>query len=167
MPMPGDDVVPGCQVSWTRAITIDAPPQAVWPWLAQVGFGRAGSYSYDLLDNAGHPSADRIDPELQTLHAGDWVPMFRKLDAMTAFRVQSFVAPEQLLWSKPDSTWAWLLLPLAPSRTRLITRIRQRYDWHAPGAALLTAILMEFADFPMMRRMLKGIKQRAESPRAA
>ena len=62
MPMPGDGLVPGCQVTWTRAITIDASPEAVWPWLAQVGFGKAGFYSNDLLDNVGHPSADRIDP---------------------------------------------------------------------------------------------------------
>ena len=162
MSMPGDDLVPGCQVAWTRAITIDAPPDSVWRWLAQVGFGRAGFYSNDLLDNVGHPSADHIDPQLQRLHVGDWVPMFSKVDEATAFRVHSYAAPHELVWSKPDSTWAWRLTPVPPSRTRLVTRIRQRYDWHSPGSALLTAVLMEFADFPMMRRMLKGIKARAE-----
>ena len=162
MPMPGDDLVPGCQVAWTRAITIAAPPDAVWPWLVQAGFGRAGFYSNDLLDNVGHPSADRIDPRLQRLHIGDWVPMFSKVDERTAFRVHSFEAPQQLVWSKPDSTWAWRLTPVQPSRTRLVTRIRQLYDWRSPGSALVTAVLMEFADFPMMRRMLIGIKERAE-----
>src|SRR5689334_22229007 len=63
--MPGDDLVPGCQYASTRAITINAPREAVWPWLAQVGFGRAGFYSNDLLDNVAHPSADQIIPELQ------------------------------------------------------------------------------------------------------
>jgi hypothetical protein len=163
MSMPGDDLVPGCQVAWTRAITIDAPPAAVWPWLVQVGFGKAGFYSNDLLDNVGHPSAERIDPQLQRVHIGDWVPMFSKVDERTAFRVHSFEAPRHLVWSKPDSTWVWRLTPLQPSRTRLVTRIRQLYDWHAPGSAFVTAVLMEFADFPMMRRMLKGIKERAES----
>jgi hypothetical protein len=163
MPMPGDDLVPGCQVAWTRAITIDAPPDSVWPWLVQVGFGKAGFYSNDLLDNLGHPSADHIDSQLQRMHVGDWVPMFSRVDEATAFRMHSFEAPRQLLWSKPDSTWAWRLTPVAPSRTRLVTRIRQRYDWHSPGSAALTAVLMEFADFPMMRRMLKGIKARAEA----
>ncbi len=166
MQMPGDDLVPGCQVAWTRAITIDAPPDSVWPWLAQVGFGKAGFYSNDLLDNVGHPSSDRVDPQLQRLHIGDWVPMFSKVDRTTAFRVHSFQAPQQLVWAKPDSTWAWRLVRVAPSRTRLVTRIRQRYAWRSPGRALSTAVLMELADFPMMRRMLKGIKQRAESAHA-
>jgi hypothetical protein len=62
--MPGDDVVPGCQVHWTRAISINAPPENVWPWLVQVGFGRAGFYSNDLLDNVAHPSASEIQHEL-------------------------------------------------------------------------------------------------------
>jgi hypothetical protein len=167
MQMPGDDLIPGCQVSWTRAITIDAPPESVWPWLVQVGFGKAGFYSNDLLDNVGHPSAERIDPQLQRLHIGDWVPMFSKVDETTAFRVHSFETPQELVWSKPDSTWAWQLMPIPRSRTRLVTRIRQLYDWRSPANALLTAVLMEFADFPMMRRMLKGIKERAESANAA
>jgi hypothetical protein len=100
--MPGDDLVPGCQVTWTRAITIDAPPDSVWPWLVQVGFGKAGFYSNDLLDNVRHPSADHIDPPLQRLHIGDWVPMFSKVDETTAFRVHSFDAPQQL-WSRPTA----------------------------------------------------------------
>lgn len=53
--MPGDDLVPGCHYVCTRAITIGAPPEAVWPWLIQVGFGKAGFYSNDLLDNVGAP----------------------------------------------------------------------------------------------------------------
>ncbi|HET9317910.1 MAG TPA: hypothetical protein VFQ51_20115 [Vicinamibacteria bacterium] len=164
--MPGDDLVPGCQVTWTRAIMIDAPPDLVWPWLVQVGFGKAGFYSNDCLTTRGHPSAEHTAPQLQRLHIGDWDPMFKKVDETTAFRVHSFEAPQQLVWSKADSTWAWPLMPVPPSRTRLVTRIRQRYDWHSPGSALLTAVLMEFADFPMMRRMLKGIKARAESANA-
>jgi hypothetical protein len=63
--MPGDELVPGCQYRCTRAISIDAPPSAVWPWLVQIGFGKAGFYSNDLLDNIAHPSADRILDEFQ------------------------------------------------------------------------------------------------------
>jgi hypothetical protein len=162
-PMPGDDLVPGCQVHWTRAITIDAPPEAVWPWLAQVGFGKAGFYSNDLVDNVGHPSADDILPEYQRLRVGDWVPMFSKVDEVTAFKVKEFERGRYLLWSKPDSTWAWTLTPLPGGRSRLVTRLRGRYEWSEPAGALLSAVLLEFGDFPMMRRMLKGIKQRAEA----
>jgi len=72
-PLPGDDLVPEAPISETRAITIDAPPEYVWPWLPQMGFGRAGWYSYDQLDMAGG-SSDRILPEFQDLKVGDRVP---------------------------------------------------------------------------------------------
>jgi hypothetical protein len=74
-PLPGDDVVPNAPVSDTRALTIAAPPSAVWPWLVQMGFGRAGWYSYDALDMRG-TSAQRILPEFQTLTAGEIVPAY-------------------------------------------------------------------------------------------
>src|SRR5512133_2736335 len=109
MSMPGDDLVPGCQVTWTRAITIDAPPDSVWPWLVQVGFGKAGFYSNDLLDNAGHPSADRVLQEFQHPEVGDWVPMFSKVNDVTAFRIAAIDPLRHLLWAKPDSTWEWQL----------------------------------------------------------
>jgi hypothetical protein len=72
-PLAGDDLVPTPTAIETRGITIDAPPEAVWPWLVQMGFGRAGWYSYDALDMRGK-SADRIVPEWQTLEVGDIVP---------------------------------------------------------------------------------------------
>lgn len=71
--LPGDDLVPEAQAIDTRGIDIDAPPEAVWPWLVQMGYGRAGWYSYDELDT-NHPSLDRIVPELQQLAVGDIVP---------------------------------------------------------------------------------------------
>lgn len=160
--MPGDELVSACQFVCTRAITIDAPPDAVWPWLAQVGFGKAGFYSLDLLDNTGRSSATQILREHQTPTVGDWVPMFTQVNDTTAFRVAEIDPPTALLWRKPDSTWAWRLTDL-DGRTRLVTRLRARYDWSRPAAALLTVILMEFADFPMMREMLRGIRRRAES----
>ncbi len=159
--MAGDELVSGCQFVCTRAITIGAPPGAVWPWLVQVGFGKAGFYSIDLLDNASHPSATRIIEEYQRPEVGDWVPMFTQVNETTAFRIAEIGPPTSLLWHKPDSTWAWRLTDLGGS-TRLVTRVRARYDWRQPAAALLAVILMEFADFPMMREMLRGIRRRAE-----
>ncbi len=70
--MPGDKLLPQAQFKATRAITIAAPPEAVWPWLVQVGCLRAGWYSNDLLDNLGHPSATTILPQLQHLEVGQW-----------------------------------------------------------------------------------------------
>jgi hypothetical protein len=123
--LPGDSLTVGARYRSTRAVTIDAPPRAVWPWLVQVGCPRAGFYSNDL--------------------------------------VHSYVVDEWLLWTKPDSTWVWRLTPTAEGGTRLVTRIRTSYDWTHPATALMGVVLMEFGDFAMLRKMLRGIKQRAES----
>jgi hypothetical protein len=88
--------------------------------------------------------------------------MAKQVNETTAFRVQAFELNRWLLWEKPDSTWAWKLLLLQGGRTRLILRLKQRYAWERPGSAILTLILLEFGDFPMMRRVLQGIKVRAE-----
>jgi len=160
-PMPGDLLVPGCQYRCTRAITIDAAPAAVWPWLVQVGFGKAGFYSNDLLDNVAHPSADRILEEFQQPSVGDWVPMFSKVNDTTAFKIAALEECSELLWLKPDSTWAWKLTDL-DGRTRLVTRLRILYRWDRPLGALFSVVLNEFGDFPMMRKMLLTLKRRAE-----
>ena len=163
--MAGDARLPRAQFQATRAITIDAPPEAVWPWLVQVGCQRAGWYSNDLLDNLGHPSAMTILPAFQQLEVGQWVPMSPKPPPTerTALRVDSFEIDKWLLWTKPDSTWVWQLTPTADHATRLVTRIHAVYDWRHPLSAMLGVVLMEFGDFAMMRRMLRGIKLRAES----
>jgi hypothetical protein len=165
--MAGDEIVPNPSFNATRAITIDAPPELVWPWIVQMGYRRAGFYTYALLDNAGYDSADRILEEYQPPKSGDWMPMAKQVNETTAFRVQAFELNRWLLWEKPDSTWAWKLLPLHGGRTRLILRLKQRYAWERPGSAILTLVLLEFGDFPMMRRVLKGIKVRAERMSAA
>jgi hypothetical protein len=162
-PMPGDDLVPGAQFRATRAITVDAPRAAIWPWLVQVGYGRAGFYSDDLLDNLARPSLSEIDPELQELQLGQWVSMSPRPSETTAFKVDGFVENEWLLWRKPDSTWSWGMRDLGDGRTRLVSRVRARYDWSSPATALVGVLLMELGDFAMMRRMLSGIKERAES----
>src|SRR6478672_6897855 len=77
-PLVGDDLLPAVDLSATRAITVDAPADAVWPWLVQLGQGRGGFYSYDWLEQmvgAGIRSADYIVPELQQLAVGDTVPL--------------------------------------------------------------------------------------------
>jgi hypothetical protein len=160
--MPGDDLFPGAHYRSTRAITIAAPPENVWPWLVQVGCLRAGWYSDDLLDDLAHPSAREIVPELQHLHVGAWLPMAPTPPETSAFVVDSFEKPRWMLWRTPSSSWAWRLVPLSDGSTRLVTRLHAVYDWHRVST-VLWMLLMEFGDFPMMRRMLRGIRERAEA----
>jgi hypothetical protein len=160
--MPGDDLLPRAQYRCTRAITVKATPGEVWPWLVQVGVGRAGWYADDLLDNFGRPSAGEIVPELQDIHVGQWLAFIPHPSERTAFAVDSYTAEEWLLWRTPNRTWSWRLVRLPGERTRLISRMHTLYEWHRP-LALLTVLLMEVADFPMMRRMLRGIRDRAET----
>ena len=169
-PMPGDDVVPRAQFNATRAITIAAPPEQVWPWIVQLGYGRAGFYSYDLIDNGGRRSSERILPQWQHIAVGESIPMFHEAHGLAiAYTVDSFETHTWMSWvhrpneNKPaDSTWSWRLVELPGRRTRLITRMKQDYRWSTPRLALFNLVLMEFGDFAMERRMLRGIKARAE-----
>ncbi|MDR6417679.1 hypothetical protein [Pseudarthrobacter sulfonivorans] len=159
--MPGDELVPVSHFTATRAITIEADPELIWPWLVQVGFRRAGFYTYDLLDSLGEPSAEKIPPEWPHPRIGDvTAPMTGRATPSTSFRVAAAHRPESLVWSKPDSSWAWQLTRLPLGRTRLVTRLKQRY--RPSPSVILTVTLLEFGDFPMMREMLQGIKARAE-----
>lgn len=169
-PMPGDDVVRRAQFNATRSVTIDAPPASVWPWIAQLGYRRGGFYTYDQVDNAGEPSADRIIEEYQDLNVGDEIPMWHESRGLSiAYKVDSFEVPDWMLWVHrphedvyPDSTWCWRLNKLPIGTTRLVTRMKQDYRWQTPRLALFNLVLMELGDFAMERRMLKGIKARAE-----
>jgi hypothetical protein len=160
-PFPGDDVVVDPTFNATRAVTVNARPDAIWPWITQMGYGRAGWYSYDLLDNLGRHSADKIVPSLQGVKVGDVVPMG---PGGAGLHVKDFASGEWLLWwdGAGRSTWLWSLTETAPAQTRLVTRIRMRYRWMHPSI-LFALLLMEPWDFPMMRKCLLGIKQRAES----
>jgi len=80
--------------------------------------------------------------------------------------VDCYDEPDWLLWVKPDSSWSWSLSPPQGDGTRLVTRLRARYDWSRPTSAVLAMVLMEFGDFATMRRMLLGIQQRAEASRS-
>jgi hypothetical protein len=163
--MPGDALLPRAQYRSTRAITVAAPPEQVWPWLVQVGYGRGGWYADDLLDDFARASAREIVPALQDLHAGQRLAMVPRPSERTAFVVDGFAVPEELLWRTPNRTWSWRLTPLPGGRTRLVTRLRTRYEWTRPGV-LGTVLLMEVGDYPMMRRMLLGIRRRAEALRS-
>ena len=109
-----------------------------------------------ISDNAGIDSATSVLDEFQNPRLGDWMPMASTVNETTAFRFTALEATHWLLWSKPDSTWAWRLSPGAPGRTRLVSRLKQRYPWETPGMAIFTLLLLEFGDFPMMRRGLTG-----------
>ena len=101
-PMVGDELCARPQFNATRAVTIRARPEEIWPWLVQIGFGRAGWYTYDLLDNLGRHSAERIIPEFQHLAVGDWVPMglTGEVTPYTAYRVTRMEPDRLMLWEK-------------------------------------------------------------------
>ena len=158
-PLPGDELVARPTFNATRAISIAAAPEQVWPWLLQVGLTRAGWYSYDILDNLGRRSARRIIPELQGLAPGDVVPM--SPDGKQGMRVHSMDAPRSMVWGTPgETTWAWQLDRHPDGSTRLITRVRSRYRWLSPSIAF--SALLEFGDIWMMRKMLLNMRDRAE-----
>ena len=91
------------------------------------------------------------------------MPMSRKVNETTAFKVKAFKRNQWLVWEKPDSTWSWKLVLLDGDRTRLITRLKQRYAGESPASAISALVLLEFGDFAMIRRVRKGIKARAEN----
>lgn len=161
-PMPGDEIVSRPTFVATRAVTVNARPADIWPWLVQMGFGRAGWYSYDLLDNLGRHSSERILTGYQDLQLGGVVPLGPGERGM---RVKDFSPGEWMIWWDPKkrgSTWAWGLYPVADEETRLITRVRN--DYTASWSNLVFGLLLlEPADFPMMRKCMLGIKRRAES----
>lgn len=143
----------------TRAVTVNARPEEIWPWLVQIGFGRAGWYSYDWVDNLGKPSAERIIPELQHLTVGDMIPIYGRW----GFWCEAFEPNRWMLWhgeKKDEVTWFWGLYPLDERRTRLITRVRLRYNWTSP--TIIFSLLLDVGDIVMMRKCLLGIKRRAD-----
>jgi hypothetical protein len=165
--MPGDEIVRRPIFKATRVVTIDAQPADVWPWIVQIGFGRAGWYSIDLFDNLGRHSSERIVPELQHIEVGDLVPLGP--GEGSGMFVKEFVLNRSILWwsgKEGQTTWAWGLYPTPDGTTRLVTRVRAPFSWRQPISAVWL-VLDEVADFPMMRKCLLGIKRRAETKAAA
>jgi hypothetical protein len=167
-PMAGDGVVTGATYEATLAVTVDAAPEQIWPWLVQMGYRRGGLYSYDWLDRLfgylDKPSADRILPEFQRLAAGDVIPIGRG----GGFPVTTVVPYRALVLSGEANGVAWLwefgLFPIDSRRTRLVSRNRVRARRTLASWLFMRAV--EPAAFLMTRRMLLGLKQRAEGLRA-
>jgi hypothetical protein len=165
--MPGDEIVKLPIFNATRVVTVNARPEDIWPWIVQIGFSRAGWYSYDLLDNLGRRSSERIVPELQHLGIGDLVPLGP--GEGSGMFVKEFVLNRSMLWwtgKDGQTTWSWGLYPTSDGATRLVTRVRAPFSWRQPVSAVWI-LLDEIADFPMMRKCLLGIKRRAEAQAAA
>jgi hypothetical protein len=168
-PMAGDSAVADPDYTATLTVTIDARPEHVWPWLVQMGYRRGGLYSYDWLDRLfGYldgPSANQVLPQFQRLDVGDVIPVGRG----PGFPVTALEPGQSLVLSGAgkDFAWAWQfgLFPISPGRTRLVSRNTVRLS-PTLGAWLLMRLL-EPATFLMTRRMLLGLKSRAEDLAAA
>ncbi len=157
--MPGDQLVATPPFVATRAVTIRGRPEEIWPWIVQIGYSRAGFYSYDRLDHDGIPSADRILPQFQNLAVGDEVPLSNVADArVLELEPERFLvlAVGRDLDRRGAFTWAWGLYTIDEERTRLVTRLR----WRVGGAFSLA--LLEAGEIWMMRKCLLGIKRRVE-----
>jgi hypothetical protein len=175
--LPGDEVVTQPRYQTTHAVTIKAPPSQVWPWLVQLGQGRGGLYSYDWLENLfglGFRSADRILPELQTLQVGDQVWLAPRDSAMPLwYQVLDLHEPDRLVLGPhgdrqealaqglPWPTWTFVLRELGDGATRLIVRMRSDFT-PTPLGLLANKYALEPVHFAMERKMLLGIKGRAE-----
>lgn len=155
-PMPGDDIVESPIFDATRAVTITASREGIWPWIVQIGYLRAGFYSWDQLDNDGIPSAERIIPELQDLQVGDLIPLSQDATAKVAVLEP---ARHLLLVVQGDTeaTWAWGLYETAADKTRLVTRLRVGRE------GIRSRLVLDAFEIIMMRKCLLGIKRRAES----
>ena len=158
--MPGDDIVDNPSFNATRAVTIKAPAENIYPWIVQMGVKRAGWYSYDLLDNLGRPSAESILPEYQNIEVGDVIAM--SPDGKQGMRVKDFKKNKWMLWwdNKGDSSWIWGIYVDGEVNSRLVTRVRIKYRLFSPTIAF--NLLIEFFDIIMMRKCMLGIKRRAE-----
>jgi hypothetical protein len=179
--LPGDELVPHPTLESTRAITVHAPAKEIWRWLAQLGQDRGGFYSYDRLENlagANIHNAARIVPEMQHLKVGDFVPMAPvEWDVpMGGFTVVTIEPGRAIVWrqgwpedvdnmsfseAQERGTWAFVLQEVDEGTTRLILRERSGRKPRMRDV-IFNYLFMERQHFIMERRMLKGIKERAE-----
>jgi hypothetical protein len=162
----GDELVPDARLVATRSIDLVAPPDEVWPWLVQMGFGRAGWYSYDRLDNLGRRSATRIHPEWQGVGEGDPIP-----GGPIAFEAAVVDPPRAFVLRLPDGgrfldrvafTLAFDLRPSGAAGTRLVTRVRSTID--LPLGRPIERWFLGPGDGIMVRRQLLNLQQRTGGP---
>jgi len=163
--MAGDELNSNPSFLATRAITIEGSPEEIWPWLVQMGYGRAGYYGYDLLENAGSPeglrSTDEILPRFQAFVVGDEVP----ISAIVSMTFHAIEPNRHVIWLGSEhadpGAFTWALYPQDNNRTRLVSRIRWTY--HPTSIGIFTLELFtEFADHVAVRKILQGVKQRVE-----
>jgi hypothetical protein len=162
--MSGDDLVSSPSFCATRGVTIHGRPEDIWPWLAQMGYGRAGFYGYDLIENLGSRtgirSAVSILPELQHPKTGDVLP----ISAVASVVFDTIEPGSYLIWrggpAPSNGSFVWALYPVDESHTRLISRIRLRYHW--TDRRILLDLFTEFADHVAVPKILLGIKGRVE-----
>ena len=176
-PYPGADLIPGGDRSPTMAVTIDAPPSAVWPWLVQMGYGRAGWYSWDHLDNWGRASEHRIHSEWQRIAVGDRLPSmpdnaawwevaalepgrFLGLRASLDLRGRPFDPAAGRPRFYTDSLWGFLLEEAAGGCTRLIVSgyWSMRPRW---AKALANFVFLEPAHWVMQTRQFANLRRLA------
>ena len=163
-PDAGDNIVAHPEFDATRAITIHASSEMIWPWLVQMGFKRAGFYGYDLIENIGDGSdirsATAILSAYQHPQIDDPIPI-----SVAAPRAFGSINPHSwIVWrsrNRPsDGVFIWELVPVDATATRLISRIRWSY---ATGAWFkVLGVFTEFADHVAVRRILEGVRDRAE-----
>lgn len=167
--MAGDNLLPVFTYSGTTAVIVCATPERIWPWLVQLGYQRGGLYSYDWLDRLfgylDRPSATRILPEFQQLAVGDRIPLGRGPSwPVAVVDANRALVLDMRNTGSIDWIWQFGLYPLDGTRTQLVSRSRIRA--RSVRARLLTHVI-EPAGFVMTRRMLLGLKERAEALRAA
>jgi hypothetical protein len=163
--MAGDSLIVDPTYSGTMAVIVNAPPEHTWPWLVQMGYQRGGLYSYDWLDRLfgylDRPSATRILPEFQHLAVGDKIPLGRgPAWPVAATEPRRALVLDMRNMGGIDWVWQFGLYPVDEKRTLLVSRSRvhARTVW-----AWLLTFAIEPAGFVMTRRMLLGLKQRAEA----
>ncbi len=165
--LPGDDLIPNPVGTMNHAITIHRARRDVWPWLAQMGSGRAGWYAYDFIDNGGRKSAELILPEYQQVGTGSLFPALPGVKE--AFLVARCDLGKYIVLSvrTPDggyqTTWAFILEEPQPGQTRLIVRGRVAQGYGPYGLPQWAALLLgRPAHFIMQRKQLLSIRSRAE-----
>jgi hypothetical protein len=165
--MPGDDIVRQPNWDYTQAVTIQAPVGEVWPWLVQIGQGRGGLYSFELLENmigCDIHNANLILPEFQRLVIGDSIRLHPKAPGIPVALVDSahtLVLGAASSNQRDAGSWAFRLDALEPSATRLIARFRSGYT-PTLSNILMQRIFVQPTSLFMQKRMLLGLKQRAE-----